>query len=123
MSVVKEFTKGFWQELPPFRLVLGLCPTLAVTTMAEKTFFNGKISITVRVEAVNPDVLSVLARASESIMDARFSPDGTRIAAGDAGSVMHRLRTALGSSGGPWRTRVPSRWWGSPGTPARPCAS
>jgi electron transport complex protein RnfE len=35
MSVVKEFTKGFWQELPPFRLVLGLCPTLAVTTMAE----------------------------------------------------------------------------------------
>lgn len=35
MSVVKEFTKGFWQELAPFRLVLGLCPTLAVTTMAE----------------------------------------------------------------------------------------
>ncbi len=37
MSVVKEFTKGFWQELPPFRLVLGLCPTLAVT----KTAFAG----------------------------------------------------------------------------------
>ena len=35
MSVVKEFTKGFWQELPPFRLVLGLCPTLAVTTAAK----------------------------------------------------------------------------------------
>ena len=35
MSVAKEFTKGFWQELPPFRLVLGLCPTLAVTTAAE----------------------------------------------------------------------------------------
>ena len=35
MSVVKEFTKGFWQEHAPFRLVLGLCPTLAVTTMAE----------------------------------------------------------------------------------------
>ncbi len=35
MSVAKEFTKGLWQELPPFRLVLGLCPTLAVTTMAE----------------------------------------------------------------------------------------
>jgi len=33
--VVKEFTKGFWKELPPFRLVLGLCPTLAVTTAAE----------------------------------------------------------------------------------------
>lgn len=35
MSVVKEFTKGFWEQLPPFRLVLGLCPTLAVTTAAE----------------------------------------------------------------------------------------
>lgn len=35
MSVVKEFTKGFWDILPPFRLVLGLCPVLAVTTSAE----------------------------------------------------------------------------------------
>ena len=28
-QIIKEFTKGLWQELPPFRLVLGLCPTLA----------------------------------------------------------------------------------------------
>jgi electron transport complex protein RnfE len=28
----QEFTKGFWRTIPPFRLVLGLCPTLAVTT-------------------------------------------------------------------------------------------
>jgi len=34
MSVVQEFTKGLWREVPPFRLVLGLCPTLAVTTAA-----------------------------------------------------------------------------------------
>ena len=34
-SVVKEFTKGLWKEIPPFRLVLGLCPTLAVTKSAE----------------------------------------------------------------------------------------
>jgi electron transport complex protein RnfE len=27
-----EFTKGLWKTVPPFRLVLGLCPTLAVTT-------------------------------------------------------------------------------------------
>ena len=33
--IVKEFTKGLWAEIPPFRLVLGLCPTLAVTTSAE----------------------------------------------------------------------------------------
>ncbi|MCF8042548.1 MAG: electron transport complex subunit E [Desulfarculaceae bacterium] len=35
MSIAKEFTKGLWEILPPFRLVLGLCPTLAVTTSAE----------------------------------------------------------------------------------------
>ena len=36
-SLVQEFTKGLWDEIPPFRLVLGLCPTLAVT----KTLENG----------------------------------------------------------------------------------
>ncbi len=35
MSVANEFTKGLWREVPPFRLMLGLCPTLAVTTAAE----------------------------------------------------------------------------------------
>lgn len=35
MSTAKEFTKGLWNEIPPFRLVLGLCPTLAVTTAAK----------------------------------------------------------------------------------------
>jgi Na+-translocating ferredoxin:NAD+ oxidoreductase subunit E len=33
-SIVKEFTKGLWAEVPPFRLVLGLCPVLAVTKSA-----------------------------------------------------------------------------------------
>lgn len=36
-GIVQEFTKGLWKELPPFRLVLGLCPVLAVT----KTASNG----------------------------------------------------------------------------------
>ncbi|MEE4113700.1 MAG: electron transport complex subunit E [Desulfobacteraceae bacterium] len=31
-SVTQEFVKGLWAEIPPFRLVLGLCPTLGVTT-------------------------------------------------------------------------------------------
>jgi electron transport complex protein RnfE len=31
-TLAQEFTKGLWNEVPPFRLVLGLCPTLAVTT-------------------------------------------------------------------------------------------
>lgn len=29
--IIKEFTKGLWKEIPPFRFVLGLCPALAVT--------------------------------------------------------------------------------------------
>jgi electron transport complex protein RnfE len=41
MRLIKEFTKGFWQELPPFRLVLGLCPTLAVTTAAKNGLAMG----------------------------------------------------------------------------------
>ena len=41
MRLVKEFTKGFWEELPPFRLVLGLCPTLAVTTAAKNGLAMG----------------------------------------------------------------------------------
>lgn len=32
MSARKELLKGFWDENPVFRLMLGLCPTLAVTT-------------------------------------------------------------------------------------------
>ncbi len=34
MRAGKEFLKGFWSENPVFRLVLGICPTLAVTTTA-----------------------------------------------------------------------------------------
>jgi electron transport complex protein RnfE len=34
-TIVQEFTKGLWLELPPFRLVLGLCPVLGVTTTME----------------------------------------------------------------------------------------
>jgi electron transport complex protein RnfE len=34
-TITHEFFKGFWEVLPPFRLVLGLCPTLAVTKYAE----------------------------------------------------------------------------------------
>jgi Na+-translocating ferredoxin:NAD+ oxidoreductase subunit E len=36
-SLTQEFTKGLWAEIPPFRLVLGLCPVLGVTT----TMVNG----------------------------------------------------------------------------------
>ena len=36
-TFTQELVKGLWKEVPPFRLVLGLCPTLAVT----KTVENG----------------------------------------------------------------------------------
>jgi electron transport complex protein RnfE len=35
MSLLREFKKGLWRENAVFRLLLGLCPTLAVTTSAE----------------------------------------------------------------------------------------
>ncbi len=31
-TAVRDFTRGLWEQIPPFRLVLGLCPTLAVTS-------------------------------------------------------------------------------------------
>lgn len=34
-SIAQEFVKGLWEEVPPFRLVLGLCPALAVTKSVE----------------------------------------------------------------------------------------
>ncbi len=38
MSLSKEFTKGLWKENPVFVQVLGMCPTLAVTTCALNGF-------------------------------------------------------------------------------------
>ena len=34
MSYLKEFTKGILKENPNLVMLLGMCPTLAVTTMA-----------------------------------------------------------------------------------------
>lgn len=44
MRAWNEFIKGFWSENPIFRLVLGLCPTLAVTTSAENGLGMGLAS-------------------------------------------------------------------------------
>jgi len=35
MALMKELTKGLWQENAVFKLLLGMCPALAVTTSAE----------------------------------------------------------------------------------------
>ncbi|MCD6320394.1 MAG: electron transport complex subunit E [Candidatus Desulfofervidaceae bacterium] len=39
--LVQEFTKGLWKEIPPFRLVLGLCPALACSTTVDNGFGMG----------------------------------------------------------------------------------
>jgi electron transport complex protein RnfE len=40
-TVMQEFTKGLWAEIPPFRLVLGLCPILAVTKSVDTAIGMG----------------------------------------------------------------------------------
>ncbi len=41
MRMLKELLKGLWKENPVFRLVLGMCPTLAVTTSLENALGMG----------------------------------------------------------------------------------
>jgi electron transport complex protein RnfE len=48
-SIPQEFFKGLWDEVPPFRLVLGLCPTLAVTKAVENGIGMGVATIFVLV--------------------------------------------------------------------------
>jgi len=44
MNLTKEFFKGIFKENPVFVLVLGMCPTLAVTTSVEKAIGMGLAS-------------------------------------------------------------------------------
>lgn len=41
MKFYTEFIKGLWNQNPVFRLVLGMCPTLAVTTSVKNGFGMG----------------------------------------------------------------------------------
>jgi len=41
MSLAREFNKGIWKENAVFKLLLGMCPTLAVTTSAENALGMG----------------------------------------------------------------------------------
>ena len=41
MSIVKELFKGFYRENPVFRLMLGLCPVLAVSTSVNNALGMG----------------------------------------------------------------------------------
>ena len=41
MRFFQELFKGFWKEIPPFRLVLGICPALAVSDLGNKALGMG----------------------------------------------------------------------------------
>jgi electron transport complex protein RnfE len=41
MARVQDFTKGLWKEIPVLRLMLGLCPTLAVSTAVDNAIGMG----------------------------------------------------------------------------------
>lgn len=37
-KMIKDFLRGLWDEHPTFRIMIGMCPTLAVTTAAINGF-------------------------------------------------------------------------------------
>ena len=47
MSVISEFTKGLWKENPVLVLLLGMCPTLAVTSNAANGLGMGVATMSV----------------------------------------------------------------------------
>jgi electron transport complex protein RnfE len=57
--LAQEFFKGLWSEIPPFRLVLGLCPSLAVTKSVENGIGMG---IALTFVLVTSNVLVALLR-------------------------------------------------------------
>ncbi len=48
-SLAYEFKKGLWQDIAPFRLVLGLCPSLAVTNSLRNGLSMGLATLMVLV--------------------------------------------------------------------------
>jgi len=69
-SITREFTKGLWDEIPLFRIVLGLCPALAVTTTVENGLGMGLAATFVLVCS------NVLVSALRKVI-----PDEVRVAA------------------------------------------
>ena len=69
MPLFREFTKGLWKENPVFVMVLGMCPTLAVTTNALNGF--SMASATTFVLVLSSLVVSIFRR---------FIPNQVRIA-------------------------------------------
>ncbi len=87
-----EFKKGLWQDIPPFRLVLGTCPTLAVTNSVKNGIAMGLATLFVLVgsnilisalrKQVAPQVriavyvvlIALLVTVTDMFMAAKFPP-------------------------------------------------
>lgn len=50
-QLIKDFTRGIWEESAVFRLILGMCPTLAVTNSAVNGLVMGSATTFVLVSA------------------------------------------------------------------------
>ena len=66
MSVMKEFTKGLWKENPVLVLLLGMCPTLAVTSSATNGLGMGLATMTKRVRILKGklDIQSIMGEGT-----------------------------------------------------------
>jgi electron transport complex protein RnfE len=63
-SILKDLVRGLWRENPVFRLVLGLCPTLAVSTSLENGLGMGAAATFVLI--CSNVVISTMRRAVPS---------------------------------------------------------
>lgn len=90
MSVLKTFTNGLVKENPTFRLVLGTCPTLAVTTAA----ING-VGMGLATTAVLVGSNAVIAATRKVIPDKVRIPAFVTIIAGFVTIVQFLLKAYL----------------------------
>ena len=91
-SLTQEFVKGLWDEVPPFRLVLGLCPVLAVTKSVENGIGMGVATTFV---LVGSNVLVSMLR--------KLIPSIFRVLTEDKVAAAHNL---LGVSRSDWTDAV-----------------
>src|SRR3989338_4849179 len=68
-SLWHEFKKGLWQDIPPFRLVLGTCPTLAVTNSVIRKIVPGQVRIAAYVV-----LIALYVTVADMFLAAMFPP-------------------------------------------------
>ncbi len=102
MSAFKELTKGLYKENPVFRLALGLCPALAVSTSVKNALGMGAAATFVLLGS--NIVISLLGKIIPATSSSTASSSGAR--------RRSRRRTGSGSrswtaSAWAWASRSP----------------